>query len=114
MFRRESQRFKKVCESFVPRVRVVEVTGVAGSFHHQHAVVAKVTQVVERQLSKLSVLVAVNDQRGDLQRATHFKSIISSHCASLIKHVHVLLTFYCLNKNRYHETCSGLLHVTNL
>lgn len=66
---RASQCVNEICESFVPSVRVVQVTGVTCSLHHHHAVIGQIAQVAERHLSELSVLVAVHDQRRDLEEA---------------------------------------------
>lgn len=64
---RASQRIKEICESFVPSVRVVQVTGVTRSFHHHHAVIGQIAQVAEGHFSELRVLVTVNDERWDLE-----------------------------------------------
>lgn len=66
-----SQLGKEIRECFVPRVRVVQVTGVSCALHHHHRVVGQTAEVPERQLSKLSVLVTINDQRGDLEELQH-------------------------------------------
>lgn len=62
-----SQRAQEVRESSVPRVRVVQVTRVSCALHRHHSVIGQIAEVPEWQLSQLSVLVAVNDQRGDLE-----------------------------------------------
>ena len=62
-----SQRVEELCESFVPRVRVVQVTGMTRPFHHHHAVIGQIAQVAEWQLSQQSVLVTVDDERWDLE-----------------------------------------------
>lgn len=77
--RTASQRLKEVCERLVPRVRVVQVTGVARPFHHHHSVIGQVAQVSEWLFSELRVLITVNDQRWDLEerrdtRNTHGSS----------------------------------------
>lgn len=72
--RRASQRIKEVCESFVPSVRVVQVTGVTRSFHHHHAVIGQIAQVAEWQFSELGVLVTINDQRRDLEERRDTKT----------------------------------------
>lgn len=70
-----SQRAQEVRESSVPRVRVVQVTRVSCALHHHHSVIGQIAEVAERQLSQLSVLVAVNDQRGDLEEIRGQKTI---------------------------------------
>lgn len=75
-----SQRVQEVRESFVPGVGVVQVTGVTRSCHHHHAVIGQVTQVSERNLSELSVLVTVNYERWDLEEALDTHTEISMRC----------------------------------
>lgn len=64
--RRASQSLQEVGKRFVPGVWVVKVTRVSRSLHYHHPVIRQIAQVSERHLSELSVLVAVNDQRRDL------------------------------------------------
>lgn len=65
--RHRSQFGEELCENPVPGVGVVQVTGMTGALHHHYAVIGQIAQVTARLLPQLSVLVAVDDERRDLE-----------------------------------------------
>lgn len=69
-----AQRVEEAGERSVPSVRVVQVTRVTGSFHHHHAVIGQISQVVQRPLCQLRVLVAVDDERRHLEKRRDTKA----------------------------------------
>lgn len=75
------QRTKEFCESFVPGVRVIQVTGVPRPLHHHHSVIGQIAQVWERKFPKLSVLVAVDNQSWNLVRQK-IKTLLMSNFQS--------------------------------
>lgn len=75
------QRTKEFCESFVPGVRVIQVTGMPRPLHHHHSVIGQISQVWERKLPKLSVLVAIDNQSWNLVRQ-RVKTLLMSNFQS--------------------------------